>query len=252
MFVKVISLLYNYTNGGGFLSTKIYIILVCIVLIFLIWLFTARRRILKVYNKYLKIPTEKGLNGENVAAFAVGYLNLDIQFSLIKGKLTDAYSHKNKVLYMSKEVKETNSLASVAIVGHELGHAMQDKEHNFFFRLNYVLNVITHFTNRFIIPLLIFGLLFKILKWPTPTIGDGFVIASFVLFAMHAIFKLLTIPIEFGASRRALKFLLDSKLITKNESNKVQHLLNVAAQTYIVGLFDDFITTARKIQNSFR
>lgn len=252
MFGKVISLLYNYTNGGGFLDSKVYIVLASIFVIFLIWLFTARRRIVGVYDKYLKAPNEKGLTGENVAAFAVQYLDLNIRFSLIKGKLTDAYSHKTKTLYMSEEVRETASLSSVAIVGHELGHALQDKENNFFFRLNYVLNVVTHFTNRFIVPLLIFGLLFKILKWPTPTVGDTLVLVGVILFAMHALFKLLTIPIEYGASRRALQFLLGAKLITKNEANKVEKLLNVAAQTYIVGLFDDFINTARKIQNSFR
>lgn len=224
----------------------------CIFALFLIWLFTARRRIFNVYNKYLKIPNENGLTGENVAAFAVQNLDLDLKFSLVKGKLTDAYSHKAKTLYMSEEVKDTNSLASVAIVGHELGHALQDKEKNFFFRLNYVLNVITHITNRFIIPLLIFGLLFKIIKWPTSSVGDKMVIASIILFGMHALFKLLTIPIEYGASRRALKFLLETKIITKNESIKVKKLLNVAAQTYIVGLFDDFIITLHKIQNIFR
>lgn len=234
------------------MTTKTYIILACIVVVFLVWLFTARRRIYKVYDKYLKVPNANGLTGENVAVYATKYLDLDIKFSLVKGKLTDAYSHKTKTLYMSEEVRETNSLSSVAIVGHELGHALQDKEKNFFFRLNYVLNVITHFTNRFIFPLLIFGLLFKIIKWPTPNIGDYLILTSVILFGMHALFKLLTIPIEYGASQRALNFLLEAKIIKKSEANKVKHLLNVAAQTYIVGLFDDFISTMSKIQNAFR
>lgn len=234
------------------MDTKIYIILACIIVVFLIWLFSARRRIFKVYHKYLKVTNQNGLTGENVAGYATQKLGLDLRFVLLKEELSDAYSHKTKTLYMSEAVKNTNSLASVAIVGHELGHAMQDKEHNFLFKLNYVLNVITHFTNRFIIPLIIFGLLFKILKWPTVTLGDYMAIAGVILFGMHALFKLLTIPVEYDASRRALKFLLGEKLITNAEASKVKKLLNVAAQTYIVGLFDDFIITARKIQNTFR
>lgn len=234
------------------MDTKIYIIAGIVLLIFLIWLFTARTRIVRVYKKYLKVPNSRGLNGENIASFAVRYLGLNIRFALVKGELTDAYSSKTKTLYMSEAIKETNSLSSVAVVGHELGHALQDKENNFFFRLNHFLNVFTHVTNRFIFPLFIFGLLFKILHWPTSSIGDYMILASIILFAMHAIFKLLTIPIEYGASRRALKFLLKSKLITKNEASKVKRLLNVAAQTYIVGLFDDFIVTAQKIQNAFK
>lgn len=234
------------------MNTKFYLIVAGIILIFLIWLFTARRRIVRVYKKYMKVPNDRGLNGENVAAFAVQHLQLNIRFSLIKGELTDAYSQKTKTLYMSEAVRETNSLASVAIVSHELGHAMQDKEHNFFLKLNYALNRITHFTNRFILPLLLFGLLFKILHWPTDLLGDRLIVASIVLFGMHALFKLLTIPVEYGASKRALKFLTSTKLITRREASKVKHLLNVAAQTYIVGLFDDFIITARKIQNTFR
>ncbi len=234
------------------MDTRFYIILGVIILVFLIWLFSARKRIIRVYKKYLRVPSDKGYNGENIAAIAVQRLNLNIKFALVKGDLTDAYSHKSKTLYMSEAVKETNSLASVAIISHELGHAMQDKEKNFFFRLNYVLNVLTHFTNRFIVPLLIFGLLFKILHWPNEKIGDKLVLVSIILFGMHAFFKLLTIPIEYGASRRALKFLTQNNLISKQEVGKVKHLLGVAAQTYIVGLFDDFILTAQKIQNAFR
>ena len=230
----------------------IYWIIAGIVLFFLIWLFSARKRIMIVYKKYLKVPNEKGISGERLALFAREKLNLNIQFALVNGTLTDAYSSKNKTLYLSEDICHTESLASCAVVAHELGHAMQDKERSLIFRINRVLCHITHITNKFITPLLIFGLAFMILKWPTPDIGFYMVITSGVLFALHALFKLITIPVEYDASRRALNFLTSSQIITNKEVPKVKRLLRVAAQTYIVALFDDFVITARKVQRMFR
>lgn len=230
----------------------IYLIIGGVVLFFLIWLFSARRRIMSAYKKYIRTPNDNGISGERIAAYGKQHMNLNIEFALVKGTLTDAYSSRKKMLYLSKDICESESIASCAVVAHELGHAMQDKENMPLFRLNHLLNVFTHFTNRFIIPLLIFGLAFMIFKWPTETIGLNMVISSGILFALHALFKLLTIPVEIDASKRAIRFLTNAKIINKNEVPKVKRFLKIAAQTYIVGLFDDFTITARKLFRIFR
>lgn len=229
-----------------------YLIIGGVVLFFLIWLFSARTRIMKAYKKYIRIPNDNGISGERIAVYGRENLSLNIQFALVKGTLTDAYSSKQKTLYLSQDICESESLASCAVVAHELGHAMQDKENMPLFRLNHLLNRFTHFTNRFILPLLIFGLAFMIFKWPTETIGLNMVISSAILFGLHALFKLLTIPVEIDASKRAIKFLTNNKIITKNEVPKVKKFLRTAAQTYVVALFDDFAITARKLFRIFR
>lgn len=229
-----------------------YLIIGGVVLFFLIWLFSARKRIMSVYKKYIRMPNDNGISGERIAIYGKESQGLDIKFALVKGTLTDAYSSKQKTLYLSQDICESESLASCAVVAHELGHAMQDKENMPLFRITHLLNRFTHFTNRFIFPLLIFGLAFMIFKWPTETVGLNMVISSGILFVLHALFKLLTIPVETDASKRAIKFLVNNKIITKNEIPKIKKFLRTAAQTYIVALFDDFVITARKLFRGFR
>jgi len=225
----------------------IYVYIACIILFLLILLFTSRTRIKQKYNKYTKIANSQGLTGAQVAQYIIEKENLDLSLAQNDEDLCDAYYPKKKVLLMSGKVCNTPSIASVAIVCHELGHATQNRDKMPLYKINSFLTKLTRFTNKLIVPLLVFGLIFYAIKWPYENTGMIMCISSGVLFIMHALVKLLVIPVEFNASKRAVRLIEKYNLLTKREIHKSKSILNTAGQTYIVGLFDDITIFTRKI-----
>ncbi len=230
----------------------IYLYIGGILLILLVMLFSSRSRITAKYNKYTKIANSRGLTGAEVANIVMDRKNLNLRLAQNEKDLCDAYYPKEKMLLMSSKVCNNASIASVAIVCHELGHATQDKESTFLYRLNSVLGKITRFTNRLIFPLLVAGLIMYAFRWPAENVGLYMCISSGVLFVLHALVKILVIPLEFDASKRAVKIIQQNNLLTKRELSKSKSLLNTAGQTYIVALFDDFTRPIKKLLYKFK
>lgn len=214
---------------------------------------SSRTRIVRTYKKYMRVDNQSNITGEQLAVFAKNDLGLDdLQFALTKQRLGDAYSSKYRTLIISEEVCYTASLASLTIVAHELGHAQQDKENNGLFVLTRILGLITRFTNAFIVPLLIIGLFFHIFQYPAPNTGYALLITAGCLFVLHALNKVLTIPLEYNASKRALKYLKSRKIISDNEQRKAKKLLSIAAQTYIASLLDGILILKPKTKRKKR
>ena len=218
---------------------QIIAIIAGIILLLVIIVLTSRTRIYKTYQKYMKIGNKANMTGKDLAFVSKQNLELDdLEFSLTETKLGDAYSPKYKTLILSKEVCNTASLSSLTIVAHELGHAVQHKNSTGLFFLNQLFGKITHFTNKFIVPLLVLGLLSYIVKYPTEQLGLTLMIISGCLFGFHVLNMILNIPLEYDASRRALKYLKDYNYVSPSEYRKARHLLSIAAQTYIATLLD--------------
>ena len=216
-------------------------------LILILIVFSSRTRIIKTYDKYMKIGNKSNITGKELAFRAKQQLELhDLEFALLEDKLSDAYSPKHKTLILSREVCDTASLAALTIVAHELGHAMQHKNDSGLFFLNQLFGKLTRFTNRFIIPLLVIGLASFVFKYPNPDIGITLMLISGILFAMHILFLICTIPLEYNASSRALRFLKNYNYVSASELKKAKKLLSIAAQTYIVGLFDGLFVFNKK------
>lgn len=225
----------------------IYVYIACILLILLLLLFTSRTRIKQKYNKYTKIANAQGLTGAQVAQYIIKQENLDLSLAQNEEDLCDAYYPKKQLLLMSGKVCNTPSIASVAIVCHELGHATQNRDKMPLYKLYRGLSAFTRFASKFILPLLIFGLLFHALRWPYENLGMVMCISSGVIFILQGIVKLLIIPIEFNASKRAVKLIEKYNLLTKKEIHKSKSILNTAGQTYIVALFDGITGFTRKV-----
>ena len=226
---------------------QILVIALAILLILLIVVLTSRTRIIKTYNKYLRIDNKLNITGKQLAFYAKEQLDLsDLSFALTQYKLGDAYNYKHKTLILSEEVCNTASLASLTIVAHELGHAMQHKENSPLFTITVLTNRLTRLTSPLIFPLFVIGLFFFAFKYPTPTFGNVLMIISSCLFLIQILSKILNIPLEYNASRRALKFLKEHKCLTTGEYMRAKKLLGIAAQTYIAGLFDELLPKKRK------
>ena len=224
---------------------KIYLFVCFIILLMFISVMTSRTRIFRTYKKYLKVPNKAGLTGGQIAAASKKVLDIpNLEFALVKGKLTDAYSSKHKTLLMSKEVYETSSLASMAIIAHEFGHALQDKHDSTLFFICKFTGKISRIFSKFIMPLILIGSVCMLINhFGLYQVEFGFpliMIAVFIL-VCHFLFQLLTIPLEYDASRRGLNYLIKYQFITESEQKKVKKLLGVAAQTYIASFLDNIL-----------
>jgi Zn-dependent membrane protease YugP len=229
---------------------KLWLIALSILLLLLIIVLNSRTRIVRTYNRYIRVDNKHNITGKQLAFFLKDRLQLnDLKFALTKHKLGDAYNYKYSTLIMSEQVCNTASLASLTIVAHELGHACQHKENSTLFGTTIFLTKLTRLTSVFILPLLITGLIFTYMKYPNEHLGYILIVISICLFVIHFLSKLLNIPLEYNASRRGLKFLKEYDVLSTSEYIRAKRLLSIAAQTYIASFFDEmfsFIKFKRK------
>ena len=181
------------------------------------------------YNKWGKIPTSSRLTGEQATQrlISIGGLQ-DVEIQQIQGQLTDNYDPRKKVLSLSPGVYQGNSVASLAIAAHELGHALQDKENYFPLRLRSTLVPAVNIGSTLGWILIVIGLLINAI---------GLAWLGVIAFSGGAIFALATLPVELNASSRAKQLLRDSGIISSSEEARgVNNVLNAAALTYVASL----------------
>jgi len=181
------------------------------------------------YNKWGKIPTSSRLTGEQAThrLISIGGLQ-DVEIQQIQGQLTDNYDPRKKVLSLSPAVYQGNSVASLAIAAHELGHALQDKENYFPLRLRSTLVPAVNIGSTLGWILIVIGLLINAI---------GLAWLGVIAFSGGALFALATLPIELNASSRAKQLLIDSGIISSSEEARgVNNVLNAAALTYVASL----------------
>lgn len=182
------------------------------------------------YKKWSKVRSRIGLTGAEAAERLIRTGGLyQVHIEHIRGKMTDHYDPRNKVLRLSDGVYGSNSVAALAIAAHELGHAMQDKEGYFPLRFRSAIVPVVNIGSYLGWILIILGMLLRItsVAW-----------LGLLVFSGGAIFALATLPVELNASARAKKLLVQSGIIVSQEEMKgVNNVLNAAAWTYVAALF---------------
>jgi len=182
------------------------------------------------YKKWGKIPTSSRLTGEQATQrlISIGGLH-EVEIQQNQGQLTDHYDPRKKLLSLSPAVYQGNSVASLAIAAHELGHALQDKEDYFPLRLRSTLVPAVNIGSTLGWILIVIGLLINAI---------GLAWLGVIAFSGGAIFALATLPVELNASSRAKQLLRDSGIISSSEEERgVNNVLNAAALTYVASLF---------------
>lgn len=181
------------------------------------------------YNKWSRVPAQSRLSGAQAAQRLLSTGNMyGVQIQGVAGNLTDHYDPRNKTLYLSPGVANVASVASVAIAAHELGHAMQDAEDYFPLRFRAALVPMVNIGSNLGWILIMIGLFlnFTQLAW-----------LGVLVFSGGAVFALATLPVEFDASARARRLLVQTGIIqTEQEERGVNAVLNAAALTYVAGL----------------
>lgn len=199
----------------------------------------AQMKITGMYQKCKKISTRGALSGQEIARKILDENGLkDIYVVETRGELSDHYDPRRKVVRLSHEIFHGSSVASVAIAAHEVGHAIQDKEGYAFMRFR---SALVPFVN-FITYIGYFVLLISIFGGMT-----GYLKVSILLILATLLFQLITLPVEFNASKRAEENLLKLSLVTKQESNDTHQMLSSAALTYVASLISTVLSLLRLI-----
>lgn len=206
---------------------------------FLLALF-AQTRVQSVYAKYARVPSNKGIRASDAALKMLrDQGNEAVSLARVPGQLTDNYNPKSNVLSLSEGVYDSASLAALGIAAHEAGHAMQKREDYAALGLRTLLVPTANIGSMLSMPLFILGLVMSF----RPLITAGI-----VLFSLAVVFSLLTLPVEFNASRRAVAMLEGSGIITSPEERKgVKAVLNAAAMTYVAAAIGALLQLLRLI-----
>lgn len=192
----------------------------------------AQWRVRSAVGKYAAAPNRQGLTGAQVAALILRGRGLDVSVEPTAGELTDHYDPLRKVVRLSEPVYFGRSVAALGIAAHEVGHALQDFSGYLPLRLRTAIVPAVNIGTNLGWILLIAGVLVGLteLAW-----------LGVALFSLGTIFALLTLPVEFDASRRALQVLTATGLVDRTEMSQAQEVLNAAALTYVAGLILAFM-----------
>jgi len=186
----------------------------------------AQYQVKTVYVKYSKILAKSGLSGKEVAEELLRQNNLvNIKIEPIEGSLSDHYDPRQKKLGLSKEIYYGKSLAAQGIVAHEIGHALQDAEKYFPLALRSNLVPVTNIGSRMAVPLFLIGFLFTL---------PGLMDIGIIAFSLAVLFQVVTLPVEFNASNKAVGLLVKADIVSDTEEiSAVKKVLNAAALTYL-------------------
>jgi len=204
-----------------FFDSSIFILIPAIILTLY-----AQYKVKTTYLKYSKILAKNGLSGRETAEELLLRNNLsNIKIEPIEGRLSDYYDPRQKKLGLSEEIYYGKSIAAQGIVAHEIGHALQDAKNYFPLSLRSNLVPVTNIGSSMAVPLFLIGFIFSF-----PALMDIGIIA----FSLAVLFQLVTLPVEFDASKRAVNLLVGANIVSGTEEiNSVKKVLSAAALTYV-------------------
>ena len=204
-----------------------YLIFVLPCLLLSLW---ASANVNSTFKKYSKQLSSRGITGAEAARrvlYANGVHNVRIE--RVSGNLTDHYDPKTNVIRLSDSVYDSTSTAAIGVACHEAGHAVQYAKNYAPIKLRAAIVPITNIGSKLAMPLILIGLLLSFGE----SISYGFVYAGIACFSLSVIFQLVTLPVEFNASRRAMEAIESGDLLNTEEQKGARKTLTAAALTYV-------------------
>ena len=188
----------------------------------------ASARVKGTFNKYSQIRSMSGMNGAQVAQRVLQAAGIyDVQVRHVSGSLTDHYDPRTKTVNLSDPVYNATSVAALGVAAHECGHAIQHAKSYAPLSIRSALVPIANFGSMLAWPVILIGLLFN-------TRSSGLIIdIGIILFSAAVLFQLVTLPVEFDASRRALVMLRTQGILADDELKYTRRVLKSAALTYV-------------------
>lgn len=206
----------------------------------------AQHKVNATYDTYSVVMNKSGRTASEVARImlnAAGCSNVSI--AKISGHLTDNYNHRKQTVSLSSSVHDSTSVASIGIAAHEVGHVLQYKTHYLPIKLRSFAITASNISSSMLLPLIILGLVFNFLI--ISSIGNIMIWAGIIVFGLSVLVNLVTLPVEYNASRRATAILKESGLLDEEESLGAKKVLNAAALTYVAALVISLLELLRFI-----
>ena len=208
----------------------------------------ASSRVNSTYSKYAKIRSKRGITGAEAAQRILQMSGIhDVQIQHVAGNLTDHYDPSRKVLRLSDTVYGSNSVAAIGVAAHECGHALQHKEGYLPLKIRSALVPAANIGSRLGLPIVILGLVLGI-GFELP--GGGYFSLAEIgiwVFALAVLFQIITLPVEFNASGRALKMLGSYGLMSEDEVGDCRRVLGAAALTYVAAAASSILQLLRLV-----
>ena len=199
-----------------------------VVLIGVVLSLLASGRVKSTFSKYANVRNSRGITGAEAAEQVLHRAGIyDVRVERVGGNLTDHYDPRTKVLRLSDSVYGQTSVAAVGVAAHECGHAIQHAKGYAPLKLRSTLVPIANFGSKIAWPLIIFGLFIR---------GESSALLiniGIIAFLAAVVFQLITLPVEFNASNRAIRMIADSGMMQGQEIQGAKKVLNAAALTYV-------------------
>ena len=209
----------------GFDWTYIVLVLPCIVLS--LW---ASANVKSTFNRYAKQFSSRRITGADAARRVLSANGVHgVRIDRVSGKLTDHFDPKTNVIRLSESVYNNTSTAAIGVACHEAGHAVQYAENYGPIKLRAAIIPVTNLGSRLAMPLILLGILLSAFGG----LSDGLVYLGIACFGFSLVFQIVTLPVEFNASRRAMQAIESGNILTEEEQRGARKTLKAAALTYV-------------------
>ena len=226
-----------YGYGYGYrLDPTIFLVLIGVLLS--LW---AQNRVNSTFARYSRVRSFSGMTGAEAARRLLNVQGIyDVTVQPVSGKLTDHYDPRTKVVKLSDSVYNATSVAAIGVAAHECGHAMQHNEGYGPLRFRSALVPVANFGSQLSWPMILLGILFGGLGSPLVQVG-------ILMFSLAVLFQLVTLPVEFNASSRAVRHLDSQGILSGEEVDGTRKVLKAAALTYVAAAAGSILQLLRLV-----
>lgn len=225
---------YSYYGYGDFLANNLYCLLLIPILLLSFW---AQMKVSGNFRRYNAVNNRRRLTGAQAAEEVLRAHGVyDVNIRYIRGELTDHYDPRDNTIYLSESVYNAPTISAVGVACHEAGHAVQYAEGYGPVRLRSAIVPVTQIGSRLSFVLFVVG---------TILYSQTLFFAGILLFSLTTLFQLVTLPVEFDASHRALQTIEERRLLDANEITGARSVLSAAALTYVAALLMSILQLLR-------
>ena len=204
-----------------------YIVLVLPCIIFSMW---ASSSVNSTFKRYSQKFSARRITGAQAAQRVLSHNGVSgVRIERVSGNLTDHYDPRTNVIRLSDSVYDSTSVAAIGVAAHEAGHAVQYARHYAPIHFRAAIIPITNIGSKLAMPLILLGVVLNFLGG----ISTGLIYLGIAAFALSLLFQVVTLPVEFNASRRAMRAIADAELLTGDEQRGARKTLTAAAMTYV-------------------
>ena len=207
----------------------------------------AQVKVSSTFSKFSQVYSRSNTTASDMAGMMIERYGLHgVQVRQIMGNLTDHFDPRDGTLNLSQPVYGSTSVAALGVAAHEVGHAVQHDRGYVPLKLRSALVKVTNWGTRLAIPLVLIGVLIELIAGSAITAGMQYVAAFFIMlgvvgYGLSTVFALITLPVEFNASRRAYSMVQEIGVLDKTEAKQAKQVLNAAALTYVASFLTSLL-----------